>query len=187
VTSRAVASRYARALFEVALAERIDIGQVERELSAFADLVAGPPTGDAQLARVLTNPAIPTPRKRALVDTLIARGGPLLPHVAKLLLLLAERDRLALLPDIVRSYRSRLNEHHHVVQAEVVTASPLPADRVAALAERLGRATGRRVQLESRVDPTIIGGAVTRIGSTIYDGSVTTQLRKIGEALTSAE
>jgi F-type H+-transporting ATPase subunit delta len=183
VTSRAVASRYARALFEVALGERIDLGQVERELSAFATLV----TGDAQLARVLTNPAIPTPRKRALVDTLISRVGPLLPHVAKLLLLLAERDRLALLPDIVRAYRNRLNEHNHVVQAEVVTASPLPADRVAVLAERLGRATGRTVQLESRVDPAIIGGAVTRIGSTIYDGSVTTQLRKIGEALTSAE
>ena len=183
MTSRAVGSRYARALFEVALGERIDLGRVERELSEFATLV----TGDAQLARVLTNPAIPTPRKRALVDTLISRVGPLLPQVAKLLLLLAERDRLAMLPDIVRAYRNRLNEHNHVVQAEVVTASPLPADRVAVLAERLGRATGRTVQLESRVDPAIIGGAVTRIGSTIYDGSVTTQLRKIGEALTSAE
>ena len=113
--------------------------------------------------------------------------GPLLPLVSKLLLLLAERDRIAFLPEIVRAYRNRLNDHNQVVRAEVVTASPLAADRVAMLEERLGRATGRKVLLESRVDPSIVGGAVTRIGSTVYDGSVTTQLRKMGEALTSSE
>ena len=183
MTSRAVASRYARALFDVALAERIDLNQIDRDLSEFSELV----TKDDQLTRVLTNPAIPTAKKRALIESLIARVGPLLPHVSKLLLLLAERDRIGSLPDILHAYRNRLNDHNQVVRAEVVTASQLPADRIAVLAERLGRATGRKVLLESRVDPTIIGGAVTRIGSTIFDGSVTTQLRKMGEALTSAE
>ncbi len=183
MASRAVASRYARALFDVALAERVDLDQIDRELSGFAELA----TGDAQLARVLTNPAIPTSKKRAVIESLATRVGPLLPQVSKLLLLLAERDRIAFLPDIVRAYRNRLNDHNHVVRAEVVTASPLAADRIAMLEERLGRATGRKVLLESRVDPSIVGGAVTRIGGTIYDGSVTTQLRKMGEALTSPE
>lgn len=183
MASRAVASRYARALFDVALAERVDLDQIDRELSGFAELA----TGDAQLARVLTNPAIPTSKKRAIVESLAARVGPLLPQVSKLLLMLAERDRIAFLPEIVRAYMHRLNDHNQVVRAEVVTASPMPADRIAMLEERLGRATGRKVLLESRVDPSIVGGAVTRIGSTIYDGSVTTQLRKMGEALTSSE
>jgi F-type H+-transporting ATPase subunit delta len=183
VTSRAVASRYARALFDVALAERVDLERIERELSGFTALVEA----DAQLARVLTNPAIPTPKKRAVIESLVAHVGPLLPHVSKLLLLLAERARIALLPDILQAYRNRLNDYNHVVRAELVTASALTADRIATLEQRLGRATGRKVLLESRVDPSIIGGAVTRIGSTVYDGSVTTQLRKMGEALTSAE
>ena len=183
MTSRAVANRYARALFDVALSERVDLEQIERELSGFAALVES----DAHLARVLTNPAIPTPKKRAVVERLIASAGPLLPQVSKLLLLLAERDRIALMPDLLKAYRNRLNDHNHVVRAELVTATALPAERVSMLEQRLGRATGRRVLLEPRVDPTIIGGAVTRIGSTVYDGSVTTQLRKMGEALTSAE
>ena len=76
-------------------------------------------------------------------------------------------------------------EHAKVVRAEVVTAVPLPADRVAALQQGLAGATGREVQLETRVDPSIIGGAITRIGSTVYDGSVTRQLEKMKEALTA--
>jgi F-type H+-transporting ATPase subunit delta len=63
----------------------------------------------------------------------------------------------------------------------------LPADRVAALKTGLARATGRQVHLETRVDPSIVGGAVTRIGSTVYDGSVTTQLQKLKQQLIRAE
>jgi F-type H+-transporting ATPase subunit delta len=59
----------------------------------------------------------------------------------------------------------------------------LPADRVAALKDGLARATGRDVQIETRVDPSLVGGAVAQIGSTVYDGSITTQLRKLKQAL----
>ena len=103
--------------------------------------------------------------------------------VRKLLLLLAERDRLGLLPDVTAAYQYRLMEHAKVVRAEIVTAIGLPADRVAALQQGLAQATGRQVQLESRVDPTIIGGAIARVGSTVYDGSVMRQLEKMKEAL----
>ena len=77
-------------------------------------------------------------------------------------------------------------EHANVVRAEVVTAVDLTRDRMAALQQGLAQATGRQVQLESRVDPSIIGGAITRIGSTVYDGSVTRQLEKMKEALAAA-
>jgi F-type H+-transporting ATPase subunit delta len=72
------------------------------------------------------------------------------------------------------------------VRAEVTTAIELPVERVNTLRDGLARATGRQVQLEARVDPTIIGGAVARIGSTVYDGSVTTQLQKVKDRLTAA-
>jgi len=179
MTSRAAAVRYARALFDVALKEA-DAQQAGRDLDAFAALVAG----NAQLERVLSNPAIPSPRKRAVIDELLARAGSVSPPLRKLLQLLADRDRLVLLPELAAAYRARLMEYAQVVRAEVVTAVDLPADRVAALQRGLAAATGREVQVETRVDASIIGGAITRMGSTVYDGSVTRQLQKMKEALT---
>jgi len=181
MTSRAAGTRYARALFDVALKEG-DIEQVGRDLAGFAGLVAG----NDVLKRVLSNPAVPAARKRAVVEQLLAAAGGISPIVVKLLTLLADRDRLAILPDIAGAYKNRLMEHAKVIRAEVVTAVALPADRVAALQRGLAGATGREVQLETRVDPSIIGGAIARIGSTVYDGSVTRQLEKMKDALTGA-
>lgn len=182
MTSRASALRYARALFDVALAERVDVQQLERELTAFLELIGG----HEALMRALMNPAVPAPRKRAVVAELLERSGGTSAPLAKLLLLLAERDRLALLPDLLEAYRSRLLDHLKIVRAEVVTAAPLSDDRAAALRAGLSRVTGRQVHLETRVDPEILGGAVARIGSTVYDGSLTRQLEKMHAALIGA-
>jgi F-type H+-transporting ATPase subunit delta len=182
MTSKAAATRYARALFDVALKEQVDVEQVGRELTEFSTLVEGHDT----LQRVLANPAVPTPRKRAVIEALVAQAGPMTPAVAKLLVLLAERDRAALLPQVAAAYRARLLDHAQVVRAEVTTAVALPSERLAALRQGLARATGRDVQLENRVEPAIIGGAVTRIGSTVYDGTITRQLQKMRESLTRA-
>jgi F-type H+-transporting ATPase subunit delta len=181
MTSRAAGTRYARALFDVALKEA-DIEQAGRDLAGFAEVVGG----NDVLKRVLSNPAVPAARKRAVIEQLLAAAGHVSPVVVKLLTLLADRDRLALLPDIAAAYRNRLMDHAKVVRAEVVTAVALPQDRVEALQRGLAGATGRDVQLETRVDPSIIGGAITRIGSTVYDGSVTRQLEKMKAALTTA-
>ena len=181
MTSRGAAIRYARALFDVAQKEA-DIQTVGRELSDFARIVGS----HELLMKSLSNPAVPTPRKRAVMEQLLARAGTITPTLSKLLLLLADRDRLALLPDIASSYEARLMEHANVVRAELTSAVELGADRVAALHQGLERVTGRQVQLATRVDSSIIGGAVARIGSTVYDGSVTTQLQKVQERLTAA-
>lgn len=182
MTSRGAAIRYARALFDVAQKEG-DVQQVGRDIGEFAQLVAS----DETLARVLSNPAIPAPKKRGLVEALTSRAGTLSPIVVKLLALLADRDRLVLLPEIVRSYQNRLMEHAQVVRAEIVTAVAMPPDRLAALQQGLAGATGRQVQLEPRVEPSIVGGAIARVGSTVYDGSVTTQLAKLKQQLMEAE
>jgi F-type H+-transporting ATPase subunit delta len=181
MTSRGAAIRYARALFDVARKEG-DIHQAGRDIAAFARLVAENET----LARVFANPAIPAQRKRAVVEQLFAAVGPMSPIVVKLVLMLAERDRLVLLPELATAYEARMMENAQVVRAQLTTAVELSQDRIAALQQGLARATGRQVQLETNVDTSIIGGAVARIGSTVYDGSVTTQLQKVKERLVAA-
>jgi F-type H+-transporting ATPase subunit delta len=175
--SRASATRYARALFDVALKES-DPVQIERDLASFAGLMSS----NAELQGVLTNPAVPVAAKRQITETLAKRLNAASP-AHKLLLLLADRDRLALVPDLLEVYRERLMEYQQVVRAEVTTAAPLTADRTAQLKKQLADITGRTVDMTTSVDPSIIGGVVTRIGSTVYDGSLATQLAKLREKL----
>ncbi len=178
MSTRATAARYANALFDVAIKES-NPEQAERELTAFADVVGG----HAELQRVLVNPAIPAANKRAAVAQLLDRLQPSSP-VRKLLLLLAERDRFELLPDLVAVYHERVMVHLKVSDAEVTTAAPLAPEEAAHLQQRLAASTGRTVTMRTKVDPAILGGVVTRIGSTVYDGSVATQLEALRQRLT---
>lgn len=178
MTNKTAATRYARALLDVAVKEKADLEKISQELGEFTDLFEQHPS----LAKVLLNPAVPVQRKTAAVKELLqhAKATPIL---SKLLVLLAERDRLVLLPDLLASYRDRLLDHQNVVRAEVTTASPLAGDRAKAIESGLAKMTGRTVTLSTKVDPSIIGGVVARIGSTVYDGSVTRQLEKMKEQL----
>jgi F-type H+-transporting ATPase subunit delta len=178
MTSKTAAIRYARALFDVARQETADLARVEQELAGFNDLFEQ----HASLKKVLLNPAVPVPRKRAAVVDLTTRAGTS-PIVAKLLALLAERDRLILLPDLLASYRERMLAHQRVVRADVTTAVPLAANETQRIAQRLAQVTGRTVTLTTTVDPAIIGGLVARVGSTVYDASVTRQLEKMRQRL----
>ena len=178
MTNKTAATRYARALLDVAVKENADLDQVERDLASIVDLF----TQYKLLSHVLLNPVVPVPRKRAAMDALTARGQ-LLPMVAKLLVLLAERDRLVLLPDLLAAYRDRLLDFRNVVRAEVTTTTALAPQQVQTIEANLARAAGRSVVLSTKVDPSIIGGMVTRIGSTIYDGSVVRQLQRMKEKL----
>jgi F-type H+-transporting ATPase subunit delta len=182
VTSGAAAARYARALFDVTLKEGGNVEKVQDELEQFVALFRT----HESLAHVLGNPAIPASKKVAVARALIERAGAIAPTLAKLIVLLAERDRLALLPDVLRTYRDRLMDHQKVLRGEVTTAVALAPGTLRSLEQGLQQATGRRVVLESRVDPSIIGGVITRLGSMVYDGSVTTQLQKMKEALVEA-
>src|SRR5438874_11464948 len=173
MTNRTAATRYARALLEVAVKEKADLDHVERDLAEVVDLF----TQHKTLSRVLLNPVVPMPRKKAAMDALTARGR-WLAMVSKLLALLAERDRLVLLPELLDAYRDRLLDYRNVIRAEITTTAALPAERLKAIEASLARASGRTVTLSAKVDPAIIGGVVTRIGSTVYDGSVTRQLQR---------
>jgi F-type H+-transporting ATPase subunit delta len=177
MTSRATARRYARALFDVALAEA-DVVAIERQFKAVADVF----TGHAELWRVVTNPAVPVTKKRAVVD-MVVPGLDVSPVLQRLLSMMAMRDRLGLLPNMLEAYRSRLLDHQHVVRADVTTAVPLPADRAAAVEQRLASLTGCTIVMHTATNPALIGGVVARIGSTVYDGSVKRQLEVMKEKL----
>jgi F-type H+-transporting ATPase subunit delta len=177
VSSRASASRYSRALFDIALQES-DPRVAERELTEFNALLQG----HDELKRTLASPGVPLTSKRNLLQALVTRVNCSAP-VAKLLLLLAERDRLGLLPDIVDVFRERLMEHEKAVHADITTAAALQPEQTKQLEQRLSDLTQRRVTVTAKVDPAIIGGVVARIGSTVFDGSVATQLARLRDRL----
>jgi F-type H+-transporting ATPase subunit delta len=180
VTNKTAAIRYARALLDVAVKEQANLDQIESDLAQFVDLFTQYPA----LAKVLLNPAVPVARKSAAVDDLLARAK-FSPILSKLILLLAGRDRLVLLPDLLGSYRERLLDHKNVVRAVVTTAVPIDDARTSAIQQGLAKVTGRTVTLSTEVNPSIIGGVIARIGSTVYDASVTRQLEKMKESLES--
>jgi F-type H+-transporting ATPase subunit delta len=137
------------------------------------------------LEKVMLHPAVPVQRKRAVMVALVERAR-LSPILSKLLVLLAERDRLVLLPDLLSAYRERVLDHQQIVRAEITTASPIGPDQAQAIERGLAKVTGRTVRLGVRTDPSLIGGVVARIGDTIYDGSVTTQLERMKKRLVEA-
>jgi len=180
MTNSAAATRYARALLEVSQTDA-DPERVERELSAFVALTASHPA----LARSLVNPGIPVSRKRALVTELLARLGEISPVTRRLLILLADRDRSSVLGEILDVYRSQLMDLRGVVRAQITTASELSPERVATIAATLQSAIGKQVEVETGVDAALLGGMVTQIGSTVYDGSIAGHLDRLRSRLLS--
>ncbi|MBA3949526.1 MAG: ATP synthase F1 subunit delta [Acidobacteria bacterium] len=179
MTLASTARRYGRALFDVVLQKHGDLDRTVRELDAFAALMSSHPA----LGAVISNPAVPASKKRAMVDALLAQAGDVSDPVARTLALLADRDRLALVPALARAFTERVMDHRQIVRAEVTTAVDIDASRVKAIADALGQATGRHVIVEPKVDASILGGVVARVGSVVYDGSVARQLEKMKASL----
>ncbi len=174
MANRAAATRYARALLDVAERQG-QLERVEQEASAFAALIEEQPL----LRKSLLNPAVPPAPKRAVVASLLEHAGGQCEITVRLLTLLAERNRLTLLPEIVEVFRDQLMEHRGVVRARITTAEPLPAPRIEEITKRLASATGKQVMVETGTDPDVIGGLVTQIGSTVWDGSIARHLERL--------
>ena len=171
------AKRYARALFDVALQEG-DVAQVDRELTTFVQVIRE----HAQELESAVTEFVPDTARRAVAEAIVDKLG-LNSHVRKLAGVLAEGARFYLLPLVAEAFRERLLAHQNIVRADVTSAVPLTAENTKALEESLARATGKKVELSLAVDKELIGGLVARIGSTVYDGSVRTQLGKIRQTL----
>ncbi len=177
--TRALARRYARALLDVASTQGPQgSGQLRGELQDFSRLLEA----DQELHSALLHPALGPERRRRLVAAVAksAGGSPLL---CRLLELLARSDRLALLPELAEAYGEQLNERDGILSAEVVTAQPLAEAHRQALTTVLGEAVGKRVELKTAVDPTLLGGVLVRIGGRTYDGTLRNRLAALRRRL----
>ena len=175
---RTSANRYAKALFDVALQEKADLDQVDRDLRAVIEMMQASP----DLAAASNHASVTHAARRSLMEA-VSKAMTLTTPVTNLLMLLAESGKLHYLPDLAASYRERLLGHHNIVRAEVTSAAPLSPEKTKALAESLSKVTGKKVELSTSVDPDLLGGVVARIGSTVYDGSVRTQLQQLRKEL----
>src|SRR5687767_5376915 len=174
---RTSATRYAKALFDVALQES-DPGRIEADLTTIVNAMKE----HRDLARAMLSPSVPNTVRVNVVRALAENAGAQ-PPVAKLLMLLAARGRLELLPDLLEVYRERLLAHRNIARAAVTSAVPLSPEKMQALERSLAGLTGKQMQLDVAVDPSLIGGVVAKIGGTVHDGSIRTQLEKIRQQL----
>ncbi len=178
MSMRSAARRYAAVLFEVVQAQG-NLAKVQDELNSFVTLVEG----HRELQTVLAHPAIAAAKKREVVEQILNSTPDLSGEVRRLLLMLAERDRLGSVADVAAAYTEGLMAHRKVMHAQIVTASALPDGQRAALAQALSSAVGADVRLNESVDPAIMGGIVARVGSVVYDASLTRQLEKMRHRL----
>lgn len=181
MTLHSVARRYAGALFDV-VKRTGAIDAAYTGLQSFAALVAQSP----ELARVFASAAVPAAKKRALAETLAGQLAAS-PEVFRLLGVMGDRDRLSLVAGVASAFEARVMQERQILQAHVTTAVPLTSETSAALALALGRATGGTVEIDAHVDPAIIGGVVARVGSMVFDGSVTRQLEIMKTQLIHAQ
>ena len=175
------ARRYAAALFDVT--QKTGTAEAAgQSLNQLRDLIAG----HQELSRALASPALPVSVKRDIVLAVLDAAGGAPAEVRRMMAMLTERDRLSALPELAALFGARLMEANKVVRADVVTAVPLSDPSRAALSAAIGRATGKSVSITERVDPAIIGGIIAKVGSFVYDASLTRQLERMREQLTTS-
>ena len=169
-----VAGRYASALFELAKDER-QLESVERDMGALDALLKGSP----DLQRMVRSPVI-TAEDQAKAMGAIAQSAGFAPLTSNFLQVLTRARRLFALGDVIRDFRQIAARFRGEVTAEVVTAHPLNEAQQAALEDALkGTAGGRNVRIETRVDPSILGGLVVKMGSRMIDNSLRTKLNSL--------
>lgn len=178
MTLSAVATRYASALADVITAGGAPLAGVARELRAFERALAESP----ELHNALITPAVPASRKKAVVSRV---GDALeLSRVARnFLFVLVDKRRIPSLAGILDRLDEILDERMGFARANVASAREMTEEQRALVTTQLERLTGKRIRMHFKVDGSLIGGVVARIGSTVYDGSVRGQLDTLGRKL----
>jgi F-type H+-transporting ATPase subunit delta len=172
-----VARRYARALFSLA-ADQDAVDSTRAELAGMAELLASNPEFERRLFR----PLHPVKERRGVLEGVCERGGSSR-TVRNFFAYLIDQRRLIDFDAIREEFERLADEAAGQIRAEVLSASPLGDAQRARLVEALVARTGKRVELSLSVDPTLIGGAVARVGGLVFDGSLRTQLSQLGESL----
>ncbi len=175
-----VAAIYARAFADVVLDEHLDGAACVAGLRAIARLVGE----SAPLRRVWENPAVPADQKRHLLDAIVKQEG-ISQQVRNLVAVLIDRRRIHFLSPIVDQLEKELDARMGFAEAQISSVRELAAAEKSSLEAEIQKMTGKQVRAQYALDASLLGGAIVRIGSTIYDGSVKGQLERIKEAISS--
>lgn len=175
-----VASTYARAFADVVLSAHLDANRAVGGLRRIAGLLAE----SVELRRVWENPAVPAEQKRRLLDAIVHQDG-IERHVRNLVAVLIDHRRVQFLERITQQLEKELDARMGFADAQVTSARELGDAEKRALEAQIEKVTGKKVRARFGLDASLLGGAVVRVGSTIYDGSVKGQLEKIREAISS--
>jgi F-type H+-transporting ATPase subunit delta len=175
-----VTSTYARAFADVVFEKHLDPGKTLGEAQSVAQLAAS----SRELREVWEAPSIPAEQKRALLDAIVARAGISRP-VRNFVAVLIDHRRIKFLDPIVKEFEQELNRRMGFVEAQITSARELGQPERNALEAQVAKLTGQKVRALYAQDSSILGGAIVKVGSMIYDGSVKGQLERIREAISS--
>jgi F-type H+-transporting ATPase subunit delta len=178
----AFVSRYAQAFLDVVTDAKLDAAAIDGQLTDFLATW----NGSRELREYFVNPAVPALQKVAFLDTL-NKMLKLSKELRNLLAVLIDNDRIGQVDEVAIAYRKLLQQQLGIRQAEIVTARELTAAEREALMVEVGKLAGAKVDATFKLDATILGGTVVRIGSTVYDGSVRGRLDRLKEALVSGQ
>jgi F-type H+-transporting ATPase subunit delta len=173
----AVASRYAEALVEVAMEQR-NADQIKADLASFTEAFYT----SADLRNFLESPAASAEQKRKVIEALASRMNLATPS-RNFIYLLVDHRRTEILGEIQEAFQSELNARLGIAEAHVTAARELTSDEKRELTRALERKTGKKIEARFHKDGSLLAGAVVRVGSTVYDGSVREQLTRLREQL----
>ena len=173
-----VTSTYARAFADVVIEKRFSPDKTIEEIKSLASLV----TSNRELRVVWETPSIPSEQKVRVLDGIVQRLG-VSPVVRNFVAVLIDHGRIQFLDAIVRQFEQNLNERLGFAEAEVTSARDLSDEERRRIESQVTQLTGKKVRARYLRDATILGGAIVKVGSTIYDGSVAGQLERIREQL----
>jgi len=171
-------SRYARAFADVVVSAKLDAAALDTQLNDFLATWEGSP----ELRTLFATPAVTILQKVAILDKMNARLG-MQKELRNLLAVMINNGRIGDVAEVIAAYRTELKERQGIRQAEIVTARELGASEKTSLVAGVGQLAGSRIEANFKLDASILGGTVVRIGSTVYDGSVRGRLDRLREAL----
>ncbi len=172
-----IAKRYARAFFEIA-EEAKQLENYYKELSGFSAIIEA----NEDLKEFLANPIFDQKEKKAVIESILQKTD-ISGITANFLKLLADKQRIVILEDICDTYMDMMDEALKTVRVSVKTAFPLTSETIKKLQDSLELQTGKQVQITIMEDQSLLGGIVIRVGDTLYDNSIRTQLNNIRNLL----
>jgi F-type H+-transporting ATPase subunit delta len=175
-----VPSTYARAFADVVMAEHLDPARTLSEARQMAALV----NDHHPLREVWQAPSVPAEQKRAVLDAIAQRAG-ISRQLRNFLAVIIDKGRISFLGEIVRQFGQELNQRLGFAEAEITTTRELTKEERIELERDLARATGKKIKAHYAQNPALLGGAIARVGSTVYDGSVKGRLERIRRQLAS--